>query len=253
MARLKSWPKQQTASTRYRPAGEEESGVKALIMRQTASMICAMPLQDDSTESHIRQLMQGRNVEESFHWLFLRYHSAVSGFFFRKGFSSEDCRDLTQDVFFAVYTGVKNLRSEAAFVGWLFSIAHNTALRCWERQKKQARLQLVAASGAPPDDEPASEVERVAAPDPDPLSQILHLETVEVVGEALSKLPGREQECLKASLVDNLSYREIGERLGISENTVAVHIHRAMKSLRKLLKGDQPSDRPKTVSRKDQQ
>lgn len=202
-------------------------------------MICAMPTQDDSGQSYIRELMQGRNVEESFHWLFLRYHSAVTGFFFRKGFSSEDCRDLTQDVFFAVYTGVKNLRSEAAFVTWLFSIAHNTALRYWERQKKHARLQLVPAYDTVDDERVEAEVERVAATDPDPLSQILHLERVEVVGEALRKLPGREQECLKASLVENLNYKEIGERFGISENTVAVHIHRAMKSLRRRLIGEQ--------------
>ncbi len=211
----------------------------ALIMRTTASMICAMPRQDDSGQSYIRQLMQGRNVEESFHWLFLRYHTAVSGFFFRKGFSSEDCRDLTQDVFFAVYTGVKNLRSEAAFVTWLFSIASNTALRHWERQKKHSKLHLVAARDPEDDDQAASEIERVAASDPDPLSQLLHLERVEVVGDALRKLPGREQDCLKASLVEDLSYKEIGERLGISENTVAVHVHRAMKSLRTRLRGDQ--------------
>jgi RNA polymerase sigma-70 factor (ECF subfamily) len=196
-------------------------------------------MEDDSVESHIRQLMQGRNVEESFHWLFLRFHSAVSGFFFRKGFSSEDCRDLTQDVFFAVYTGVKNLRSEAAFVTWLFSIAHNTALRHWERQKKHARLQLVHSRDSESGDQATeAEVERVAAPGPDPLSQLLDLERVEVVGDALKKLPGREHDCLRASLVDNLTYKEIGERLGISENTVAVHIHRALKSLRKRLGGE---------------
>jgi RNA polymerase sigma factor (sigma-70 family) len=200
-------------------------------------MICAMPMQDDSGQSHIRQLMQGRNVEESFHWLFQRYHTAVSGFFFRKGFSSEDCRDLTQDVFFAVYTSVKNLRSEGAFVTWLFSIANNTALRHWERQKKHSKLQLVPSRDVADDSQAASEVERVAASEPDPLSQLLHLERVEVVGDALRKLPGREQDCLKASLVENLSYKEIGERMGISENTVAVHVHRAMKSLRRRLTG----------------
>jgi len=139
--------------------------------------------------THIRQLMQGRNVEESFHWLFQRYHTAVSGFFFRKGFSSEDCRDLTQDVFFAVYTSVKNLRSEGAFVTWLFSIANNTALRHWERQKKHSRLQLVPSRDVTDDSQAASEVERVAALEPDPLSQLLHLERVEVVGDALRKLP----------------------------------------------------------------
>jgi RNA polymerase sigma-70 factor (ECF subfamily) len=203
-------------------------------------MICAMPAQDDSGQSYIRQLMQGLNVEENFHWLFRRYHSAVSGFFSRRGFSSEDCRDLTQDVFFAVYSGIRKLRSEAAFVTWLFSIAHNTALRHWERQRKHSRLHLVESHNTQADEGggTAAAVELVAAPDPDPLSKLLHLERVEVVGAALRTLPGREQDCLRASLVENLSYREIGERFGISENTVAVHVHRAMKALKGRLRGD---------------
>ena len=219
--------------------GEFPELTASLLMRSTASMIPAMSAQDDSGESHIRQLMQGHNVEESFHWLFRRYHSAVSGFFSRRGFSSEDCRDLTQDVFFAVHAGIGKLRSEAAFVTWLFSIAHNTALRQWERQRKHSRLHLVESRDAQADESGGvAAVELVAAPDPDPLAQMLHLERVEVVGAALSKLPGREQECLRASVVDNLSYREIGERFGISENTVAVHVHRAMKTLKRRLRGD---------------
>ena len=211
-----------------------------LLMRSTAPMISAMPTQDDSGESYIRQLMQGRNVEENFHWLFRRYQSALSGFFFRRGFSPEDCRDLTQDVFFAVYAGITKLRSDAAFVTWLFSIAHNTALRHWERQRKHSRLHLVESREAQSDETSAATaaVDLVAAPDPDPLSKLLHLERVEVVGAALRKLPGREQDCLRASLVENLSYREIGERFGISENTVAVHVHRAMKTLKSRLRGD---------------
>lgn len=195
-----------------------------------------MPSQDDSGESYIRQLIQGRDVEESFHWVFRRYHAAVSGFFFRKGFSSEDCRDLTQDVFFAVYTGVKNLRSEAAFVTWLFSIANNTALRHWERQKKHARLQLVSSRQDELGDEGPREPDTLAARDPDPLSQLLNVERVQALSNALRMLPAREQDCLKASLVENLTHKEIGQRLGISENTVSVHVHRAVKALKGRLR-----------------
>lgn len=206
-------------------------------MEPAASMIRAMPVHDDSGESYIRQLMQGRDVEESFLWLFHRYHSAVSRYFSRRGFSAEDCRDLTQDVFLAVYVGVKNLRSQAAFVTWLFSIANNVALRHWERQKKHGNLQLVSSNDAD-SDENREAADLVAASDPDPLTQIMQLERVEVVSEALRKLPGREQACLKASLLEDLSYKEIGKRLGISENTVAVHVHRAMKALRRRLRGE---------------
>ncbi|MGH9831272.1 MAG: RNA polymerase sigma factor, partial [Blastocatellia bacterium] len=141
--------------------------------------------------------------------------------------------------FFAVYTGVKNLRSEAAFVTWLFSIANNTALRHWERQKKHARLQLVSSRQDEVGDEGPPEVDKVAARDPDPLSQLLNVERVQALSNALRMLPDRERDCLKASLVESLTHKEIGQRLGISENTVSVHVHRAMKALKGRLKTNQ--------------
>lgn len=213
--------------------------VRCLLMKPAASIMRAMPTQDDSGEGYIRQLMQGRNVEESFYWVFRKYHSAVSGFFFRKGFSSEDCRDLTQDVFFAVYSGIKKLRSEAAFVTWLFSIAHNTARRNWERQKRHPVLQFELAREKNDESRAGGEAEQVASSGPDPLTTLLHLERIEVVSDALRELPGRERDCLRASVVEDLNYRQIGERFGISENTVAVHVHRAMKSLKSRLRGGQ--------------
>jgi RNA polymerase sigma-70 factor (ECF subfamily) len=178
--------------------------------------------------------MTGNNVEESFLWLFRRFHSPVSAFFSRRGFSPEDCRDLTQDVFFAVYLGIKELRSEAAFVTWLFSIARNTALKHWERQKRH-RLRLVTTRDSETGE---CAVINVPATQPDPLSRVLHIEQVEAVSEAVGSLPRREQACLRASFVESLTYKEIGMRLGISENTVAVHVHRAMKALRKRLRGE---------------
>jgi RNA polymerase sigma factor (sigma-70 family) len=87
-------------------------------------------------------------------------------------------------------------------------------------------------------------VELAATPDPDPLRRMLDQEKVTVLKEAIEALPGRVQDCLRARLVEDLSYREIGERLGISENTVAVHVHRGVKTIRARLKlffGEAPS------------
>jgi RNA polymerase sigma-70 factor (ECF subfamily) len=134
-----------------------------------------------------------------------------------------------------VYVSIKDLRSEGAFVTWLFSIARNVALRHWERQKKH-RLRLVKSQHTGGDDEDTT-LDDAPAPHPDPLSQVLHFEKVEAVSDALGELPSREQACLRASILESLTYKEIGERLGISENTVAVHVHRGMKALKKRLRG----------------
>ncbi|HEV2445761.1 MAG TPA: sigma-70 family RNA polymerase sigma factor [Candidatus Sulfopaludibacter sp.] len=182
----------------------------------------------------IRQLMEGRHVQESFRALFESYYPAVRSYFARRGFSPEDCRDLAQDVFVAVHTGISTLHAEEAFTAWLFSIARHVAARHLERARNPVRS-ASAASGDPQFDAPS--------PEPSPLGAMLDQEKVEVMRAALEELPDRMRQCVRARLVDELSYREIGERLGISENTVAVHVHRAMKTMRARLRaffGDEP-------------
>jgi RNA polymerase sigma-70 factor (ECF subfamily) len=192
-----------------------------------------MPAADDSDASVIRQLIDGQNVEENFRRLFERYYAPVFGFFVRQGLRSDDCRDSTQEVFLAVYSGLKNLRSETAFVSWLFSIARHVGFRRIESQK---RTRLAIVRPRPTDGDQPTAAETTASPDPDPLQRLLAAEKIEVVRKALEALPHRVQDCLRARLVDGLKYSQIGERLGISENTVAVHVHRGLRSLKIRLK-----------------
>ena len=194
-----------------------------------SSIIDRMSTPDERTGAVVRQLITRQNIEENFRWLFDKYYSAVYGFFYRKGFPPEDCRDLTQEVFVAVYMQVDKLRNDAAFVAWLFSISRHIAMRHLERLRKHP----VVHAGA---DESATPLDAVAASDPSPLSEMLDQEKVEKVRQALAELPGRVRDCLRARVVDGLNYREIGQRLGISENTVAVHIHRGLKNLRGRLR-----------------
>jgi RNA polymerase sigma-70 factor (ECF subfamily) len=196
-------------------------------------MICGMSMPDDANESVIRQLMEGRYSEESFRCLFEKYYHAVSSFFFRKGFSSEDRRDLTQEVFVAVHQGIKDLRSEGAFISWLFSIANHVALRYWERERSRPKLQTVASQlDAEPSGPSDTVIDRLAASDPDPENQVLELERVRSVQKALEELPSQMKNCLKGRIYEGLSNIEIARRLGISENTVAVHIHKGIAALK---------------------
>ncbi len=183
----------------------------------------------DAWAQVVQQLLENRNVEENFQRVFHHYYSAVFGFFSRKGFSLEDCRDLTQEVFVEAYLSLGSLRSEAAFVSWLFSIARHVGFRHLERKRRSPSTPSDSAGAT------VTAIDSVESPGQDPLSRMLDLEKVAVVRTALEALPGRERDCLRARLVDGLNYREIGQRLGISESTVAVHIHRALKSLRTRL------------------
>ena len=206
----------------------------ALLTERNASIICAMPAPGESRAGFVRPLMEGRGTEEDFRSLFEQYHHAVSAFFFRKGFSQEDGRDLTQEVFVAVHQSIRNLRSEAAFVSWLFSIANHVALRYWERERARPKLQPVPVAADA--ETPGSDgMDLIPSLGPDPERQALDVEKTHIVHKALEALPARVRDCLRARLLEGLGNKEISERLGISESTVAVHVHRGIESLKSYL------------------
>jgi RNA polymerase sigma-70 factor (ECF subfamily) len=74
-----------------------------------------------------------------------------------------------------------------------------------------------------------------SSPEPDPEAVAMtHLE-VEQLLAALQRLPSRDREIVALRCGGQLSYREIGGLLGLSENTATAAAHRAMGHLRDLL------------------
>ena len=61
----------------------------------------------------------------------------------------EDARDLTQEVFLAVYKGLPELAEPAQFLGWLFVIARNVFHHSLEKQYAQKRSWAATDSALP--------------------------------------------------------------------------------------------------------
>ena len=57
---------------------------------------------------------------------------------------------------------------------------------------------------------------------------------------AIGKLKGRQRDVVVAISVEGQSAREVAERLGMTEGAVRVVLHRALRSLSKALRNDQP-------------
>ncbi|MGH9971703.1 MAG: RNA polymerase sigma factor [Pyrinomonadaceae bacterium] len=189
----------------------------------------------DSVEL-IREIKQGLNVEDNFHWLFERHYAQILRFFRRKGFPPEDCRDLTQETFVSVYKGLGALRQEEQFESWLFAIAHNVWCSLLESRSAQKRAAVVLpleaeveADGRPPP------VARLAVGGGDPLTVALEKEKLEKLREALQLLPQQMRRCAQLRVVHDLSYAEIAALMNISVNTVKAHLHQAQKALRAQL------------------
>ena len=70
----------------------------------------------------------------------------------------------------------------------------------------------------------------------DSVEQVQHRDTVEQLYEAIQQLP-KTDAALVLLYLDELSYREMADVLGISESNVGVKLNRAKKALSELMKG----------------
>lgn len=66
----------------------------------------------------------------------------------------------------------------------------------------------------------------------DPLSWLLSEERKQKVRAAMKQLPARDAEILMLKYTEEWSYRELADRLGVSESAVEARLHRARQRLR---------------------
>jgi RNA polymerase sigma-70 factor (ECF subfamily) len=186
---------------------------------------------EKTTEEIILELRQGRNREENARLLFKLYYGRVYRFFLSKRLSPEDCEELTEDVFISVYQRLGELLQEARFENWLFRIAMNVYLNEMERRgarKRTATTVSLEESGDPAVSLPASPVGN-------PEVEVLEKEKLAAVRQALQELPPQMRHCLLLRVDEELSYQEIAAVMGISINTVSVHLHQARSVLKEKL------------------
>ena len=131
-----------------------------------------------------------------------------------------EVEDVTQDIFLAVFVGLKKFRCECSLRTWLFTITIN---RC--RTYRQRRLLCLRGFlGAAGKRTPASTrtVQKTAA----------DAEAFERVRRAVAALPAKYREPVVLKYLQGLGAEEIGRILGISTNAVNVRLNRARGRLR---------------------
>ncbi len=140
--------------------------------------------------------------------------------------TSEECQDLAQEILLEAWRSLPKFEGKASAATWFYRVALHTAMK-WQRKDKPRRrrqqplleLQVLATEGAN------------SAP-----SQAQHRDTVEQLYKAIHQLP-KTDAALVLLYLDELSYPEMAEVLGISESNVGVKLNRAKKALSALMNG----------------
>ena len=130
--------------------------------------------------------------------------------------NADTAEELTQETFYRALRSVKKYKGESSVYTWLCSIARNAwleELRKRRKYKSEEISELMEDTSPRPDEEAESEDGRMR------LLKKIH------------SLPETEKELILLRASQELSFREIGEIFGKSENWARVTYYRAKQKL----------------------
>ena len=167
---------------------------------------------------------------DAFEALYRTYWQRLYAFAFRYVQTKEDAEEVTQEVFFRIWRGRAQWMPAGAVRNYLYLAVRNAARDRLERAAVARRWggrvgQLVTATEIQSDLEAA--------------------DLVAAVQRALDELPPRRSAVCRLRLIDELSYAQIADRLGIREKTVETQLARGLKFLRDRIRpGAHPTSAP---------
>jgi RNA polymerase sigma-70 factor (ECF subfamily) len=176
---------------------------------------------------------QGRHeaASEQYAGIVQRHQRRASRIAFRYLRDVADADDAVQDAFIKAYVNIATYRDELPFEVWFTRILVNGCLDRIKARDRRRRWMVpgesAAAGGGAPDP---------AAVMPSPEAQVLAAEQRRQLHDALERLPKRQRTVFVLSQEHGYSSKEVSAMTGMNESTVRVHLFRALRKLRALLR-----------------
>ena len=158
---------------------------------------------------------------ETIEGLFLALESPLLSYARRLGGNAETAEDLVQEAFIRLQAQFDRVSTPRS---WLYRTVHNLALN---RQRNEKRIVPLATT----EDVETDRGIDLTDPQPLPDEQIARWEGVGLVRLNLKNLDARSQELIRLKFDEDLSYKQISERTGLSVGNVGYVLHHALKSL----------------------
>lgn len=168
--------------------------------------------------SDIELIEQLRNDDEvALDLIFKKYWKPlfISAFNILK--NKEVCEDLIQDIFIKIWDRRSEIEITCSLKGYLFASMRYEVYR--QIKIDNARVSLL-------------EIKDPVLKDPSPYEDLVFKDLLAEIDEAVCALPNKCKEVYRLSREEDLSHKEISEKLDIAPKTVEAHITKALKHLR---------------------
>jgi len=166
----------------------------------------------------LKKLSEGDSF--AFEVLFYKYRNKVKGFAVKIVPAQVDPEEIVQEVFVKLWFKKEAIDPEKDFQSYLFSIAKHLVL---DHLKSAVNRKLYFVGEHFQQDLMADDGQESS----------LSEDAEEKLQKLINEIPERRREIFRLSRFEGLSYKQIAERLNISENTVDSQIRNALAFLRK--------------------
>ena len=134
--------------------------------------------------------------------------------------TGDDVDDLCGEIFYAIlandFAVLRSFRGQSSLATYLAVVARRVTVRELIKRRKSEAMGHVNAHQASFDS---------TETDPEDIEELAHL---------LHQLPKRDADALRKFHMEGKSYRDIGQELGVEENTVGPLVSRAREQLKRL-------------------
>ena len=157
--------------------------------------------------------------EAAFEQMFKTHFKRLHAYAFTILRDEIQAEEMVQQVFFKLWERNENLSLTGSVSSYLYRAVHNESLNYIKHQKVRSNHQLNVAYSM------KNEVEH-------PAKKIMASELEKKIHSALNELPEQCRTIFQMSRFDELKYREIADKLGISVKTVESQMSKALRLLR---------------------
>lgn len=159
----------------------------------------------------------------AFSEIYTRFNASLFAFAYKKIGDKEEAKDVVQEIFIKLWQNRAFFELKISLPSYLYRAISNRALDIFAHKKIKdsyvSRLQTFVTNNAEQAD-----------------YLIREKDIQNLIAAEIALLPPKMQEVFKLSREMQLSHKEIARELSISEETVKVHMKRALQMLRKTLK-----------------
>jgi RNA polymerase sigma factor (sigma-70 family) len=198
-------------------------GMGAMVLSPPVTAVAEAPERDSDSElvAAVR-----RGDERAFEQLYTRYQRRISAYVFGMVKDHGRAEDITQEVFISALRRMRETDRAIAFKPWVYEIAKNACIDQFRRSRRTEEVSFDAGEGIGGADQG-----RLVANEPTPDAAVDAKQQLDHLCGAFGGLSDSHHEILVLREFEGLSYREIGDRMGLSRPGVESTLFRARKRL----------------------